>query len=129
MVLLNLVLNSIPNLYASFLKMSDKVMKLVVTFAKKFLYGGAMGRRKMCWVKWTRVCQPRKKGGLGERDVRFGNLSLLAKWKWRLLSEQNMLWQRVIEDKHGMKYGRPVLIQYMILIKIIRVILTCVLRA
>jgi len=40
-----------------------------------------MGRRRLCWVKWSRVCQPRTIGGLGVRDIRLVNLSLLAKWR------------------------------------------------
>lgn len=32
------------------------------------------------FLKWSKVCQPKAKGGLGVRDVRRENLSLLVKW-------------------------------------------------
>jgi hypothetical protein len=51
------------------------------------------------------VCHPRNKGGLGVRDVKLGNLSLLAKWKWRLLHEDHSLWRRVLVDKYGDHVG------------------------
>lgn len=35
------------------------------------------------------------------RNVKLVNLSLLAKWKWRLLQEEQPLWKRVLEDKYG----------------------------
>ncbi|MCH80892.1 putative non-LTR retroelement reverse transcriptase [Trifolium medium] len=42
----------------------------------------------MCWVKWEEVTKPRSEGGLGVRDLRRVNASLLAKWRWRLLSNE-----------------------------------------
>jgi hypothetical protein len=55
--------------------------------------GGKGGRRKISWVKWEVVCQPKRSGGLGVRDIRAINISLLSKWRWRLLSEDNSLWK------------------------------------
>lgn len=40
---------------------------------REFLWGVVTGVRKVCWVKWSTVCQPREKGGLGVRDVRVVN--------------------------------------------------------
>ncbi|KEH24139.1 hypothetical protein MTR_7g104745 [Medicago truncatula] len=68
---------------------------------REFLWGGVGGGRKVCWVKWNKVCHPRNKGGLGVQNVKLVNLSLLAKWKWRLLQEDQPLWKRVLEDKYG----------------------------
>jgi hypothetical protein len=47
------------------------------------------------------VCHPRNKGGLRVKDVRLFNLSLLTKWKWRLLHDDISLWKRVLMDKYG----------------------------
>jgi hypothetical protein len=55
----------------------------------------------MSWVKWDVVCHPKRSGGLGVRDVRAVNISLLAKWRWRLLTEDNSLWKQVIKGKYG----------------------------
>ena len=46
-------------------------------------------------------CANPKEGGLGVRDVRAVNLSLLAKWRWRLLNEENALWKDVLVEKYG----------------------------
>jgi len=100
-VLLNSVLNAIPIFFLSFLKISAKVLKLVIRIQREFLWGGVRGGRKVSWVKWRKVCQPRGKGGLGVRDVKLVNLSLLAKWKWRLLQEEQPLWKRVLVEKYG----------------------------
>jgi hypothetical protein len=69
--------------------------------------GGKGGRKKINWVKWEVVSQPKHDGGLGVRDVRAVNISLLAKWRWRLLSNDNTLWKAVIKGKYGeMAIGR-----------------------
>jgi hypothetical protein len=47
------------------------------------------------------VCKPKSLGGLGVRDVRTVNISLLAKWRWRLLSNDDSIWKGVIRSKYG----------------------------
>jgi hypothetical protein len=55
----------------------------------------------MNWIKWDVVCLPKKKGGLGVRDVRVVNISLLTKWRWRLLNDDASLWKEVLKSKYG----------------------------
>ena len=75
------LLNAIPIFYLSLLRMPNIVWRKLVKIQSDFLWGGTRGRRKLCWVKWRVVCQPRSKGGLGVRDIRLVNLSLLLKWR------------------------------------------------
>jgi hypothetical protein len=85
-VLINAVLNAIPIFYLSYLKMPVRVWKEVVRIQRNFLWGGLSNKNKICWVKWSDVCKPRKEAGLGIKDIRLVNTSLLAKWRWKLLS-------------------------------------------
>ncbi|GAU33092.1 hypothetical protein TSUD_259430 [Trifolium subterraneum] len=100
-VMINAVLNAIPIFYLSFMKMPLKVWKQVVRIQREFLWGGVRGGRKVNWVKWSMVCKAKNKGGLGVRDVRLVNLSLLTKWRWRLLLPGNALWKEVLVAKYG----------------------------
>jgi hypothetical protein len=52
-------------------------------------------------VKWDTICLPKADGGLGVRDIRITNISLLAKWKWRLLHNEDALWVKVLCIKYG----------------------------
>jgi hypothetical protein len=52
-------------------------------------------------VKWDNICKPKKEAGLGIRDLRLVNISLLSKWRWKLLSHDNELWKDVIAAKYG----------------------------
>jgi hypothetical protein len=42
-------------------------------------------------VKWAKVAKPKSKGGLGIKDLRKMNLSLLCKWWWKLENEEGFV--------------------------------------
>jgi hypothetical protein len=77
--LLNSVLNAIPIYYLSFLKIPIHVWKSIKRIQREFLWGEIGGRRKISWVKWEVVCQSKRCGGLGVKDIRAVNINLLAK--------------------------------------------------
>jgi len=52
-----------------------------------------------------KVCSGTKKGGLGIKDIRKLNLSLLAKWWWKLEQETG-IWQDIINAKYIK--GKPI---------------------
>jgi hypothetical protein len=52
------------------------------------------------------VCQQKKNGGVGVKDIRVMKVSLLAKWRWRLLDGEGALWKEVLEAKYGLCVGR-----------------------
>ncbi|GAU32090.1 hypothetical protein TSUD_152950 [Trifolium subterraneum] len=101
-VLINSVLTSIPVFYFSFLKMPSSVRKVIVGMQQKFLWGGSSAdKEKITWVSWKDVCRPKEDGGLWVKDLKWFNISLLTKWRWRLLVEHDSLWKHVLEAKYG----------------------------
>jgi hypothetical protein len=83
------------------MKMPVCVWKKVVRIQRQFLWGGVRGGNKINWVKWSVVCKEKCHGGLGVRDARIVNFSLLAKWRWRLLQPGLPLWKEVLIAKYG----------------------------
>jgi hypothetical protein len=101
-VLINSVLAAIPIFYLSFLKMPTSVWRTLIAIQRHFLWGGASAKRKICWVKWEDVCRLKNQGGLGvERHLRIMNISLMTKWRWQLLSENEPCWKGIIQAKYG----------------------------
>ncbi|CAJ2635167.1 unnamed protein product [Trifolium pratense] len=100
-ILINAVLNAIPIFFLSFMKMPVGVWRKMVRIQREFLWGGVRGGRKISWVKWSVVCKEKSQDGLGMRDVRLVNLSLLSKWRWRLLQPGLPLWKEVLVAKYG----------------------------
>ncbi|KAM6566185.1 hypothetical protein CsatA_025313 [Cannabis sativa] len=47
------------------------------------------------WMSWKRLCGHKSKGGMGFRNLRDFNLSLLGKQGWRLMANQDSLVSRV----------------------------------
>jgi hypothetical protein len=100
LVLINSVLNSIPIFYLSFMKMPTQVIKKVTRIQREFLWGGVNGGKNLSWIKWKVVCQEKNNGGLGVRDIKAVNLSLLM--KWRLLQmDDRAIWKEVLVAKYG----------------------------
>jgi hypothetical protein len=57
------------------------------------------------WVKWVDVCRSKECGGLGIKNLRLVNVSLLMKWRWRLLTTHESLWSSVLKAKYGICVG------------------------
>jgi hypothetical protein len=100
-VVINAVLNSLPIFFLSYMKMPVKVWREVVKIQRKFFWAGLVQTRRMCWIKWSAICKPKKEGGLGIKDLRLMNCSLLTKWRWKLLMANNELWKNVISARYG----------------------------
>jgi hypothetical protein len=99
--LLNEVLNAVRIFYLSYLKMSAKVWKEIVKIQRRFLWSGLSLRRRISWVKWEDMCKPKNVGGLGVQDLNVTNLSLLSKWRWKLLQPEEELWKTTVMAKYG----------------------------
>lgn len=40
-------------------------------------------------------------GGLGVKNLELFNLSLQSKWKWRCLTEKNVVWNKLLSCRYG----------------------------
>ncbi|CAJ2670830.1 unnamed protein product [Trifolium pratense] len=99
--LINSVLSSLPLYFFSFFKAPTCVIKEMVRIQRNFLWGGALDCRKVCWVSWDRICQPKEKGGLGVKNLELFNSSLLCKWKWRCLNDKVAAWYDLLSFRYG----------------------------
>jgi hypothetical protein len=82
------------------MKMPTQVIKKVTRIQREFLWGGVNGGKNLSWIKWKVVCQEKNNGGLGVRDIKAVNLSLLM--KWRLLQmDDRAIWKEVLVAKYG----------------------------
>jgi hypothetical protein len=105
-VLLKSVLYALPVYFLSFFKAPSGIISKLESLFKRFLWGGGVESRKINWVKWDKICREKEDGGLGIKNLKAFNLALLGKWKWRIQSEKNSLWVRVLASKYGESNGR-----------------------
>jgi hypothetical protein len=87
------------------MKMPTIVWKKIIAIQRNFLWGGSNNTSKIAWVKWCDLCRPKECGGLGNKNLRLVNVSLLTKWRWHLLVSQEALWSLVLKAKYGNEIG------------------------
>jgi len=101
MCVIKSVLNAIPLFYLSTFKAPESIYKTIINIQRRFLWGWGKERRSIAWVSWEDLCKPKEEGGLGLKDIKKVNAALLAKWRWRFLSQDKGKWKEVLESKYG----------------------------
>ncbi|KAL7165332.1 hypothetical protein ACSBR2_041095 [Camellia fascicularis] len=87
-------------------KLPKCVAKELDRLQTTFLWGDSEIKRKIHLVKWREVIMNLKQRGVGIRDTRFANQSLLVKWWWRFALQDDSLWKQLICNKYGLVGGR-----------------------
>lgn len=67
---------------------------------RSFLWGSSELARKVHWMGWEKVTQPKVEGGLGLQSAKGRNLVMLTKLNWRFHTESESLWARVLKAKY-----------------------------
>jgi hypothetical protein len=103
--LIKSTLANIPTYYMSLFKIPVSVANRIEKLQRDFLWGGVGDDFKYHLVKWSKVCSPISKGGLGIRKLVDFNRALLGKWLWRYGHEREAWWRVVVEAKYGSMWG------------------------
>lgn len=82
-------LNNYPIYHMSAYLLPKTIVKNLDKTRRHFFWQGG-GTKKNHWVKWEVICKSKKKGGLGIKDLRKLNISLMCKWWWRLEKEEGL---------------------------------------
>jgi hypothetical protein len=75
LVPINSCLSSIPTYYMSMYLLSKTILKRMDRTRKSFFWQGGGEKKKYYLVKWSKVTNPKQKGGLGIIDLRKMNQS------------------------------------------------------
>nr|GEX89743.1 putative nuclease HARBI1 [Tanacetum cinerariifolium] len=59
----------------------------------------------MSWIKWENILASFKKRGVGVGSLKAFNLALLQKWRWRFVTQPDMLWVNLLKAIHGTEAG------------------------
>ncbi|CAN1157596.1 Putative ribonuclease H protein At1g65750 [Linum perenne] len=96
--LIKSVIQAIPTYLMSLFYLSATLTKRMDTMVRNFFWSGAMNKRSIHWSGAETLCNPKNEGGLGFRNFSDFNLALLAKQGWRILTNPNALWVRLLKS-------------------------------
>ena len=83
----------------SVFKAPSYFFKRVQSLVTKFLWKPST-QKGICWKKWADLCKPMGLGGLGFRDLKAMNQSLLAKTAWCIYKQPQSLLSQVLLGKY-----------------------------
>ncbi|GKA37476.1 RNA-directed DNA polymerase, eukaryota, reverse transcriptase zinc-binding domain protein [Tanacetum coccineum] len=79
--------------------------RLMLTKSVLDSFRGDKDHSNMAWVKWDTILASLDQGGLGVGSLKAFNLALLQKWRWRLITNPDSLWVKVVKAIHGVEAG------------------------
>nr|KYP74203.1 Putative ribonuclease H protein At1g65750 family [Cajanus cajan] len=94
------VLTSLPTYTMQTLWLPQTICNDIDKVSRNFIWGKEGATRSLNLVSWKKVIAPRRYGGLGIRDTRMANISLLGKLVWGLLVGKPSLWREILEHKY-----------------------------
>ena len=100
LTLLQSVFSAIPTFPMSCFQLPMSLCKKIQSVMIRFWWDSNDGKKKMFWVSWEKITQPKGSGGLGLKDIQLFNTALLAKLPWRMLTNHNCLLSRVLIGKY-----------------------------
>ncbi|XP_055961043.1 uncharacterized protein LOC130015280 [Mercurialis annua] len=99
-VLIKSIAQSIPTYMMSCFALPVSFCNDMQSIISRFWWSGTDDKRKIPWVSWRFICQSKKDGGLGFRNLRAFNVAMLGKQAWKLIQEPNSLCATVLRAKY-----------------------------
>ncbi|KAM6596535.1 hypothetical protein CsatA_007059 [Cannabis sativa] len=99
-ILIKAILQAVPNYMMSMFQLPVATCDKLRSIILQFWWGTNNDKRKIAWVKWEDVCQPKSKGGLCFKDLVLFNQAMVAKQVWRLMQSPHSLAARVLKYKY-----------------------------
>ena len=99
-ILFKTVAVAIPNYIMGCFKIPDSLCDDLTSMIRNFWWGQKSEEKKIPWVSWEKMCEPKAGGGLGFKNLKCFNLALLAKQGWRLQLANDSLAFRVLKAKY-----------------------------
>ena len=81
-------------------KLLDSLCNELNSLMRNFWWGQREKESKLAWIAWEKMCTPKVEGGMGFKDLKAFNLTLLAKQGWRISQDIDSLSHQVLKAKY-----------------------------
>ncbi|KAL8152707.1 hypothetical protein V2J09_010467 [Rumex salicifolius] len=92
------VLSSLPVYSMAAMSLPRSTCEEADQIVKSFIWGSSPLGRQMHLVNWGEVCEEKKVGGLGVKNMTHLNNALLGMLSWRFLNQSNRLWASEVQN-------------------------------
>lgn len=99
-VLVKSVMSTIPEHVMQGLALPVHLYDKLNKINRDFLWGSTAEKRRMHMMGWDKLVKPKEEGGLGIQSTRAKDITLLTKLNWRMYHKNEVVWARVILQKH-----------------------------
>ncbi|CAN1126539.1 Uncharacterized mitochondrial protein AtMg00310 [Linum perenne] len=96
--LLKAVIQAIPSYVMSLFLLPKKMINRMNSLLRKFFWSGSMSKKSIPWCKGSKLCASKRSGGLVFREFGAFNKALLARQGWRLLTQPDSMWARLLQS-------------------------------
>lgn len=97
-VLIKAIVQAIPSFAMAIVHFPKTFCNSLHSMVANFWWKGHRKDRGIHWRSWDKLTMSKEEGGMGFRDLRAQNLAILAKQAWRVLTNPDALWVRVLKS-------------------------------
>ncbi|XP_069147459.1 uncharacterized protein [Solanum lycopersicum] len=90
--LVQTVLFGVQAYWAQLFLFPTKVIKLIDSMCRSYIWSGDGKVTKKALIAWERVCRPKNEGGMGLINMQLWNRAAIAKLCWDLANKEDKLW-------------------------------------
>jgi hypothetical protein len=69
-------------------------------YISKYWWGSSIDNHKIHWLKWSKLTDAKRDGGMGFRDMTLFNQAMLGKQGWRLMTRPDAPCTRVLQGTY-----------------------------
>ncbi|XP_074297615.1 uncharacterized protein LOC141628358 [Silene latifolia] len=99
-ILIKAVAQEIPTYMMSLFAIPEGIVNEIQGLLARFWWGSTDAQRKLHWMSWDRLCEPKADGGMGFKDLKVFNQAFLAKQIWGLFLKPCSLVGRVLKARY-----------------------------
>lgn len=100
LTLLKTTAQVVPNFWMNLFLFPGEICTRIEKLMNAFWWRNGRSGKGVRWMAWKKLCEVKENGGLGFKDLRQFNVSMLAKQGWRLLNNVNPLVTSIMKARY-----------------------------